>query len=225
MRDAIALRAYVLVVASCLLGGRVNAENIQVNPSDFAPGTNISNAIPGVVLSRAEGSLDTAGPVITVPLHLISSLSEPVFAEGSRFAHSGGIIWSAGPCCNIHTVLRADFLATASRVSVLFLPDDNDGGVLQAYDAHDNLIDDRLVIANSPFTISISSPSIPIAYVLATYGDTGIIGSLSFEPAPVPIPSGVWFFACGMLVVGNAARKRRRLHLTLNTYEQLKLLA
>ena len=147
--------------------------------------------------------LGVASRLLGVPFRLV--------ADGNRFAHSGGIIWSAGPCCNVHTVLRADFSATATTVSVFFLPDDNDGGVLQAYDAQDNLIDDRLVIANSPFTISISSQSTPIAYVLATYGDTGIIGSLSFEPvepAPVPIPSGVWLLV--PLVVPLLARRVRR---------------
>ena len=182
-----------------------------IEPGEFANGANISTLIPGVTLSEAAASLDTAGPVITVPLHLVSDFSGPVFASGSVFANSGGPIWSAGPCCTIHNALRADFADKVIRVAVEFLPDDNDGGVLQAYSASGALLDDKLLIANHPFTLEIFSASTPIAYLLASFGDTGLIGAITFETSPIPLPSGFGLMACGMLVVASSARKRRKM--------------
>lgn len=123
----------------------------------------------------------------------------------------GGAIWSAGPCCAIHNALRADFASPVSRVSVEFHPDDNDSGVLQAYSAGGALLGDQFLIANHPFTLEIISTSTPIAYLLASYGDSGLIGAITFEAAPVPLPSGFGLMACGMLVVASSARKRRKM--------------
>ncbi len=117
------------------------AATTTIEPGVFANRTNISTLTLGVTLSEAAASLDTEGPLITVPLHLVSDFSGPVFASGSVFANSGGPIWSAGPCCTIHNALRADFADRVIRVAVEFLPDDNDSGVLQAYSVvlHRNL--------------------------------------------------------------------------------------
>lgn len=170
---------------------RSEAELVTASPSAFGSGTIVSAAYEGVTLSHAQGALDTDGPVITVPLHLISSFSGPIYAEGTRFAHSGGAIWSAGPCCNDFTVLRADFSRLTSYVSMLFLPNDNDSGILQAYDAQHNLISEKVLISTAPFTLEIETPTAMIAYALATFGDTGELGYLTFDVAPVPVPASL----------------------------------
>ena len=72
-----------------------------------------------------------------------------------------------------------------------FNPDDNDSGVLQLYSANGTLPGDRFLVANHPFTLEIISAGAPIAYLLASYGDTGLIGALTFETLPVPLPSGI----------------------------------
>ncbi len=106
-----------------------------------------------------------------------------------------------------------------SRVSVEFHPDDNDSGVLQAYSANDTLLGDQFLIANHPFTLEIISAGTPIAYLLASYGDTGLIGAITFETSPVPLPPGLGLLACGMSLIGNAACKRKPSRFTLNNRE------
>ncbi len=190
-----------------------------IDPADYANGTNISTLIPSVALSEAAASLDTAGPVITVPLHVVSDFSGPIFAGGSNFIHSGGAIWSAGPCCAIRNALRADFAVSVSRISVEFRPDDNDAGVLQAYSADGALLGDQFLIANHPFTLEITGAGTPIAYLLASYGDSGLIGAITFETFPVPLPPGLGLFTCGMLLIANGAGKRKPSRFTLNNGE------
>lgn len=183
------------------------AATTTIDPASFANGTNLSTLIPGVTLSEATASLDTAGPVITVPLHVISNFSGPIFAGGSNFVHSDGAIWSAGPCCAIHNALRADFADSVSRVSVEFHPDDNDAGVLQAYSAEGALLDDQFLIANHPFTLEIISTGTPIAFLLASYGDSGLIGAITLESSPVPLPSALALMAIGLAGFGRSIRR------------------
>lgn len=188
-----------------------NASAILVDPSVFANGLDISGAFSGVTLSRAHGSLSTSGPTISVPLHLISDAVGPVFSTSGLFGHSGGVIWAAGECCGGDTVLRIDFLNPASSVEVLFLPDDNDSPVFQAYDAGDNRLFDAYVIAGSPTTLKYSATVTPIAYVLATYGDTGRIRSVSYEIAnisAVPEPPALALIALGLVSMRRAPDTR-----------------
>ena len=81
--------------------------------------------------------------------------------------------------------------------------------MLQAYSADDDLLGDQFFIANHPFTLEIISAGTPIAYLLASYGDSGLLGAITFETTPVPLPPAIALLACGMLVVESAARKRR----------------
>ncbi len=55
-------------------------------------------------------------------------------------------------------------------------------------------------------TNEIISAGTPIAYLLAGYGDTGLLGPIRFETAPVPLPSALGLFVCGLLTIRNAAR-------------------
>ena len=181
---------------------------ITVDPSGFGNGTDIGNVFANITLSRAQGSLSTSGPTITVPLHLTSNLAGAIFASNGFFAHSGGEIWSAGDCCSGDTVLRVDFAQAASFVSVSYLPNDNDSPVFQAYDAVNNLLADLHVISNTPVSLSHTSSGVPIAYVLATYGDTGRIQSMSYELAPVPEPTTLALMALGLTGIGHSLRCR-----------------
>jgi hypothetical protein len=182
---------------------------IIISPSAFGSGTNISNAYPRVTLSEAAASLDTAGPIITVPLHLISNASGPVFSNGALFAHGGGVIWSSGPCCGIHNALRVDFADLVDLVAVQFFPDDNDGGVLQAYDSSGSLLAEQTRIANSPFTLEVSSAGLPISFILASYGDTGSIGTMSYEVRSVPSPTTLVLMVPGFAGLGLSMRRRK----------------
>jgi len=153
--------------------------NVVADPSAFPGGTDVSNAYPGVTLSTAEGSVGVIDTTVSSPLQLISNSTGPVFTTGSAFSHTSGDIWSAG-CCG-DEVLRADFVDGASFVSMQFLPTDTDTGFLQAYDADGVLLSDQLARSGAPFTLAFTATGTPIAYILATFGDTGRLGTLTFR--------------------------------------------
>jgi hypothetical protein len=86
--------------------------------------------------------------------------------------------------------LRADFAQPVDFVSVAFAPDDTDSGVLQAYASNGDLLAETVNRSNSAYVLSYSGLSSPIAFVIATYGDTGRLGTISFRAANlVPEPS------------------------------------
>ncbi len=172
--------------ATAVSWGVASAETIIVDPSAFADGADIGNAVDHVTLSTAQGSMVIEFLDVIEPLELTSDLTTPVFAVGGVFAHSAGDIWSAGQCCGGDQVLRADFERPTFSVAVHFLPNDTDTGVLQIYDGRGRLLAEQLARDNVPFTISVNTPNKPIAYALATYGDTGRISTLSFDMPPRP---------------------------------------
>ena len=174
----------VAAVAGFLMTSLALADSQIVDPSVFAPGTDVSELYEDVVLSTAQGAMVIFGTDVVEPLHLISDLTTPVFTTGTAFAHSSGDIWSAGQCCGGDQVLRADFERPTFAVAVLFMPDDTDTGVLQIYDKQDRLLDEAVFRSGAAFTISLETPNRPIAYALATFGDTGRIGTLTFDIPP-----------------------------------------
>lgn len=180
------MKRTLLAVSLALCLSVTYAETVIVDPSTVADGTDISTAFPNVVLATAVGSIVINDLDVTQPLTLTSDLTTPVFAVGGVFSHSSGSTWSAGQCCGGDEVLRADFDRPTFAVSVLFVPDDTDTGVLQIYDQQDRLLAEELVRDNQPFTISLETPRGPIAYALATFGDTGKLATLSYDIPPNP---------------------------------------
>ena len=167
------------------------AQQITIDPAEFSSGTDVSTAYSGVTLFNAQGSFDAVddgfGNLIhSLPLTLTGSQG-PVYTVGGFFGPtSGDDLWSAGPCCGRDDVLRVDFLTPATFVQVLFSPTDNDTGYLQAYDANDNLLLTLSQNDTSSFTLSYAAGDVPVAYILATYADTGNIGEITYSSLPIP---------------------------------------
>lgn len=178
-------RTCLALVALCF-AQITHADGVIADASAFPDGTNVSNSYPGVVLATAQGAMIINGLDVTEPLHLISDLTTPVYTTGTYFSHAAGSLWSAGQCCGGDQVLRADFTRPTFNVSVLFVPDDTDSAVLQIYDKHDNLMGEVLDRQSEPFTLSLTTPNKPIGYALATFGDTGLIATVSYTQPPRP---------------------------------------
>lgn len=160
------------------------ADTVIVDPSSFPDGAEISHPNESVTLSTAQGAMVIEFLEVIEPLELTSELTTPVYAVGNVFAHAAGDIWSAGQCCGGDQVLRADFHRPTFSVAVHFLPTDTDTGVVQIYDKQGRLLDEALARDNVPFTISVDTPNRPIAYALATFGDTGRLGTLAYDVPP-----------------------------------------
>jgi hypothetical protein len=77
-------------------------------------------------------------------------------------------------------VLRLDFDRPAHSVSVEFFPDGTDTGVFQAYDAEGNVLSESVKRSGTPFSLSYNDSEARIAYVLATFADSGNLGTVNF---------------------------------------------
>jgi hypothetical protein len=174
-------RQLTVVIVAMASATVAQADPVLIDPSFYSSGTDISNLFDGVTLSTAQGSMEIFDTKVTDPLHLISDIIEPVLSDGTYFAHGGGSIWSAGQCCGRDDVLRIDFDGLATMVSVMFVPDDTDTGILQIYDSSDILLDEAIFRSSSNFDLTLSGDD--IAYALATFGDTGQIRIISYEAA------------------------------------------
>ncbi len=116
--------------------------------------------------------------------HLISDLTTPVYvnATGNRFAHAAGDVWSANSlCCGNQTnVLKVSFATPATSVAVLFEAGD-DTAMLQIYDRRGVLLAETYQRLTGTHTVSLDAPPRKkIAFALATYGDTGRIGTVTY---------------------------------------------
>lgn len=110
------------------------------------------------------------------------------------------------------TAMRVDFSSPLSFVSVDFIPNDTDTGVLQAYSAEGLLLGEQVGRYSTPltFTLSLSSSSTPFAYILATYADSGNIGRVGYEVAAVPEPETYGMFLAGLGLIGLVIRTNRK---------------
>lgn len=107
------------------------------------------------------------------------------------------------------TAMRADFVSLLSFVSVDFLPNDTDTGVLQAYSFEGLLLSEVVGRSNSPYTLTLSAASTPFAYVLASYGDSGGIGRVGYEVAAIPEPETYAMMPAGLGLISGIARRRK----------------
>ena len=179
------------VLASVLLSFQIQAkaDPIIIDPSIFNAGIKIGGIFSDVIFSTAQGSMEIVGTTVTIPLHLTSGAMGPVFSDGMFFSHEGGSVWSAGQCCGGDQVLRMDFLDPVSFVSMLFSPDDTDTGILQIFAYDGTLLGEEIFRSSDPFSLALEGPG--IAFALATFGDTGQLGVLTFS---VPEPKTLALF-------------------------------
>lgn len=183
-----------------------------LDPAAFPAGTDVSNLYSGVILSTAQGTSNMLGTTVIDPLHLTSTAMGSVFTNGQFFlTSSGSTIWSASQFLGNNTIFRVDFGMAVGSVELLFSPDDTDTGVLQAYDASGALLDEQIFRSSSAsdFTLRVQNGGSPIAYILATYGDTGRIGRLTASTISVSEPGTLPLMGVGLLLFWAMSGYRR----------------
>lgn len=189
------------------IGSPAGAETVTVDPDDFAPGTDISNAVAGVTLATRSGN-DTK----------VLALTSSEFSPNKVFGHSGDYpaLWGGSD----FEWLEARFDTPMKWVSLDFTPNDDDDShpYLTAYEGSGviqiaHVTTDADLTKGVPVTLMVSAPTAIITKIEAswdlTWCDNGELDNLQFDVVPEPSPIVVWSsigLICGILCY---RRKRR----------------
>lgn len=191
-----------LVVVACL-GGAASAGNVE--PDDFANGTDISNSFAGVTLTTvlSESGFGIAGGSVF-------SYNSPFASTGSRTFGNSNFIEFGANAPNLKAVFAS---GTVSSVSIDVIGDiGSDFGFLSAFRADNSLIQ-RVETGQLPSfvsqTLTVVSGLNEIAYVVT--GGKGhralFLDNLQFTDVVIPLPSAAGMGMIGLVVIG--ARRRR----------------
>jgi PEP-CTERM motif len=124
-------------------------------------------------------------------------------------------------------LLRVDFASLVNFVSIDLLFDDDDIGLLKAFDSSDNVLETVTGLGDGrgsssgfcpPFclpsvTVSISRPSNDIAYILAggQHGEGLFLDTLQFSRAEtIPEPTTLALITLGLACVGCSNRRKHK---------------
>lgn len=201
----------LIMAASLLLAATAQGMLMEdVEPDDYADGTNISTAFSNVTLTALGIWPDT------VPVYSLSSgeasTGERVFGYVGSY---GGKLW-----VDPQARLRVDFALPTDYVTIDICPDDDDEQYrLAAYDSGGNLVDeDSATILNSLDTqASVSSLSYNISYLLVSgiNTDSILLDNLSYNTEydggnPIPEPATLALLGMGLVALGVKVRRKRR---------------
>ena len=175
---------------------------VTCEPDDFAPGTALTSACPGVTLTveqRADTVLSglpaVAGAASTGDLVFVHTTDS--FGWGSN---------DADP-----ETFRADFASLTDHVSIDIIGNDTtDSGFLRAYDALDNLLFEILTGAlttGQVFHASITLGGADIAYIRASGNDSNNINLDNLQFEVVPEPGSLVLLGLGLLGLGVSRRR------------------
>ena len=180
------------------------AQVVQIEPDDYADGTNVSNINPAVQLST------TLADNVPVPVFFVSAneVGAELAPTGTRVLGHANV-----PFFNDFRRLRMDFADSAYGVSILFgggTFNGTDGGRLEVYNAAGTLLDwydtAPLAVGQSE-TMALFRPQgdieFAIAYTPAGRGNFGQLDGLRFSVVPEPATAVLTF-----VLVGLAARRR-----------------
>ena len=189
-----------------------NAALITINPADYAIGTNLDNAYPGITFSylsdyNPDHSTVTGDDSIT---NLI--VSTP---HGDRTVFSD---ISGNAFFNSTHVLAITFAIPVNSVSVEFIPDANStSGTIIAYAANGTglqgglngyLVTDTFSFYGGPLITDYPGPEEPIAMIVTGIEGGGYIGNIKINI--VPIPPALYLFGSGLLGLVGIARRRKQ---------------
>ena len=198
-----------LCAASCI---SVSAHSalINVDPDQFASGTDITNAFEGITLSTCVGE-----PNICDRRESVFSLTSGDASTGTLgFAHdSDNATWGNG----VFEWLQIDFSVAFDMVSLDFAANDAGGdsnAQLLAFDTSGVLIDidTQDFVASGEFT-TLTVNGTNISYVQAYWdeinrGESGALDNLVYNAVDVSTPATAAFLGLGVL--GLALRRRKQ---------------
>jgi len=186
--------------------GYSDASVLYADPSAIPFGDPVSTQFPGLTFSTVPASGEYIGSTVITQMTQTGSPLGPVYGGGTKFDYGGS--FSLLPWFTTRA-MRVDFTSPVSFVSVDFRPGDIDTGVLQVYSAEGALLGEQVRRESAPFTLSFNALGTPLAYILATYADTGDMGRVGYEVAAVPEPSTYAMMLAGLGLLGLMARRSR----------------
>lgn len=194
------LGSVLLLAAS----GALAAAQASIEPDDFAPGDDISNAVPGVTLSTVSSNHGDPRVFAAAPAAAgWTSTGALAFTHLGPFAQH----WVTDTTPEFqHGALRADFSGFVPRVEIDLIGNDTFGdvGVLRAFDAAGGLLQEvqTAVLLTGQIERLVVEDVGGIAYIVAGGLGTDTVGLdyLTFVPEPAGLAA---------LVLVAALRRRR----------------
>jgi hypothetical protein len=192
--------AWVLVCM--MIGSYTQASTVVVEPDDFALGSNLSSAYPGVTLS-VEGK----------PGSIVRAVDGYTSFLGRNIASTGSLIFGQDPIHSasvpqgwddLNGLLRIDFATPTDFVQIDVIFDDDDTGRVRAFSASGSLIEQITVLGDgrgtsSPYCppyceptkkVSINRANADISYVLVggEGGEALFLDNLQFNRMSILVP-------------------------------------
>lgn len=203
-------KSIVSAACTCLVvvSFNANAALITINPADYAIGTNLDNAYPGISFSyQSDWSPDSTVVSNSITNKIVST------PNGARTVFSDT---SGNAFFNSTHALRIDSSIPINWVSVELIPDANSTtGTLISFAANGSGLQgspgsypviDTLPFYAGPLITDYPGPEEPMAIIVTGIEGGGYIGNIKINI--VPIPASIWLFGSGLLgLIGLARRK------------------
>jgi hypothetical protein len=214
----------VCVIASVILASTSVATAVMTITADadtFADGADISTAFANVTLSSVGtgyyGGLLDGKVYARVPINpLHTSTPDKVFGNNLPGSNGDGNpleeVWWQNDLSSFR--MKAEIIGYAKTVEVDVICNDDDAfgdwGILEVYDAHDNLLYQTTVNTvgrGDVETLAYASSSYNIRYVIISGGEHDTICVDNFRATAVPAPGALLLGGIGIALVGWLRRK------------------
>lgn len=217
------LYSFALYIVALLGIGAAPAMALTiVDPDAFADGTDISNAFPGVTISAIGHDVDVSGSVFSVnpsdgsyATDFNASTGTQVFGHDAILSGNAlGNVWWRDDAPSPEVILRFDFLLPTDFVSIDVIGTDlPDWGLMKVYDTEGNSlewVDTALLGLNDIETISFSSSTRNISYILIAGVRSDDVGLDNLKYNPVPEPSTIMLMGVGIVGLVGLRKKFKK---------------